>query len=73
MRINNLVDIGAVPHSNYSYGLDGAEDVEDEHKIAAVDEEMPVLKQTLHIAQSIVEVPVTKSELPPSPHCHYPT
>jgi hypothetical protein len=30
IHIKNLVDIGAVPPSKYSYGLDGADEVEGE-------------------------------------------
>jgi hypothetical protein len=60
-----------VPPSKYSYRLDGADKVEgeeeyggeDERNIAAVEEVTAVIKQTLPIAQSIVEVPVKTSEL----------
>jgi hypothetical protein len=65
MRINNFVDIGVVPHSNYSYGLYGAEGVEDKRKIAAVDEETHVFQKTSHLAQTIVKVPVTTSAFTP--------
>jgi hypothetical protein len=58
IHIKKLVDIGDVPHSNYSCGLDGAEDVDNKCTIAAVGEEMYVVQQTLPLAQSILEVPV---------------
>jgi hypothetical protein len=51
IHIKKLVDIGDVPHSNYSYGLDGAEDVDNKCTIAAVGEEMYVVQQTLPLAQ----------------------
>jgi hypothetical protein len=54
MHINNLLDIGVVPRSNYSYGLDDADEVKDERNIAAVEEEMSVIQKTLHLPQSIV-------------------
>jgi hypothetical protein len=63
IHIKNLVDICVVPRVNYSYGLDGADEVEDKRKIAIAEEETPVVQQTLPLAQSIVEVPVNTSEL----------
>jgi hypothetical protein len=38
IRINNLVDIDVVPPSKYSYGVDGADKVEDEVEVEDEDE-----------------------------------
>jgi hypothetical protein len=62
IHIKKLVDIGVVPRSNYSYGVDGAEDVNNELKIAAIGEETSEAQQTLPIAQSILEVPVKTAQ-----------
>jgi hypothetical protein len=67
--IKNIVDIGVVPPSKHSYGLDGADEVEDEEEdevedgrnIAAVEEVTHDVQQTLHLTLSIVEVPVNTS------------